>query len=153
LQLYHASGCSSMSPCSKCALICVCAFQINRPFSALDVGLVGQNIWSMRPFEYSSNEDVCRKSALLSNLPASFPSFGAPAPVQPPPLDLWDFNGNSLPLMDNTLPLNALPATEIDRYPSGGGLWNDLRLQPYPNEHSRQDLDILATLCKLLAEN
>eukprot|EP00210_Caulerpa_lentillifera_P007362 g7037.t1 len=124
---------------------------INMPFSALDLGLAGQNIWSMRPFEFSSNEDMCRKSMLPSTLPTSYSSFGATTPVQSP-LNLWESNG-SMPLLDHGFSTNAFAPNEIVNYPRSSGIWNDLRLQPHQNETNCQDLEILATLCKLLAEN
>eukprot|EP00210_Caulerpa_lentillifera_P005985 g5720.t1 len=134
---------------------------INHPYRALDLGLAGQNIWSMRPYDLSRNEDLCCKSALPAMLPASLTSFCTSNQVQP--LNLWDRNESLPPLLNHGF-TNTTFTTDLDSsYSSrrsgsvsgggGGEIWNDYQLQPYSNEPNRQDLDILATLCKLLAEN
>lgn len=105
----------------------------------------------MRPCDYSRTDDLCRKCALAPSI--SVPAHrGLGAPISPQPLNLWESSNGSLPLLENGFSTGF--NVDMDTYArSGSNVWNDMRLQPYhQNEHNRQEIEILASLYKLLAE-
>ena len=110
-----------------------CVSQINHPpFGAMDVGLTGQNIWSMRPFDLSRTSNMCGMSTISSGIGATrtSPPMLTGEVIPAAPLSSlttpWSY-GNSLSSFESGQ--GRSPTSDLDSNQRSKISWPDLNRQ------------------------
>ena len=111
--------------------VCVCLTQINHPFGAMDVGLTGQNIWSIGPCDLSRTSNMCGMSTISSDIGATRTSpllTGEVIPAAPlsSRLTLWN-HGNPLSSFESGQ--GRSPTSDLDSNQRSKISWPELNRQ------------------------